>query len=156
MDFIKIVVVPVILFVMFLFWCSRDTRKEVAELRRAQGVARAAVVAEMQQQEVIVCIREKDGRKSFFESVLIQSLIESGATVWSVSEEVSRQISAGIAVQQVNDRVVISGTAWSKTTRVAGQHIEDISSGSYYLPEHDSTDIHCDYRILRPINDVLG
>lgn len=156
MDFIDYFMLVVgIGFAWFLVFTWRDSRRENVERARAQETARAAVIAEMQKHEVVVCIREKDGRKSFFESVVIQALLESGATVWSVSEEISRQISAGIAVQQINGRPVICGTGWTKTSRVAGQHIEDISSGPYYMPEHDSTSIHCDYRILHSDGNAL-
>ncbi len=103
---------------------SEDERRQ-AEIQR-QMVADQQVEA-LRGRRFVVFIREKDERKSSFESVLIRCLLERGVVVLPMTEGVGKNLVRGFDCPFEDDRIALVGTAW-------------------YRKEEGET--CCDYRIL--------
>ena len=116
---------------------------EQMEKRDKEKVEREAKLMEkLRQQRFIVCIREKDERKSSFEAVLIKELIKQGITVESIPRPDVLAIAGGDVSLLKDGQLAIVGTSWRTTETHRTE--EGMFGSSVYQTEKT----HCDYRLL--------
>jgi hypothetical protein len=107
---------------------------------------RAKKLKNFRKSRLIVYIREKDGRKSSFEAVLISVLLKIGVTIEHIEEDKGRAIAVGNQGSLQNGTLALVGTAWERTkNEYCG---EDVG----YC---DVERTFCDYRLLKSDGDIL-
>lgn len=124
-------------------------RKKAEAVRQAERVQQ---VKNLRRQRLVVYIREKDGRKSSFETVLTRVLLNAGITVEPFPETSGRAIADGDTTALKNGLLAVVGTVWFKK-RTSGGY-EDTFAGDIPLRTHEVT--HCDYRFLAPTDRGTG
>jgi len=114
-------------------------KRKIEEKEEAEQKAKQAnQLKEFRKQNLVVYIREKDGRKSAFEAILIRMLIETGITVEPLLENNGKAIASGDISFLKNGLLAIVGTSWCKNGTGTNEEF------STY--EWEST--YCDYRLL--------
>lgn len=114
--------------------------REKREKEWKEGAAQKAKELEnLRKQRLVVYIREKDGRKSAFEAVLISALLETGATIEPLEEKDGRIIASGNTESLKNSVFTVVGTVWNNTkSEYCGEEIGHRNVERTY----------CDYRLL--------
>lgn len=123
---------------------QEDKRKEN---ERAEAARKTRQMESFRKQRLVVYIREKDGRKSSFEAVLIRMLLKSGITVEPLSENDGRAIAGGDTASLKNGLLALVGTSWHKEGTGT-----DYEYGFTYKWERT----YCDYRLLAADEDGKG
>lgn len=125
----------------------RRQEEKRKEKERAEAARKARQMDNFRKQRLVVYIREKDGRKSSFEAVLIRMLLKSGITVEPLPENNGRTVAGGDTASLKDGLLALVGTSWHKSGSWADY--EDLVMREY---EHT----HCDYRLLAAGEDGKG
>ena len=129
-----------------LRWEKEAKEKEAREARMAKQMEK------FRKQRLSVYIREKDGRKSAFESVLIKVLLTYGVTVEPLSEKDGRAIASGETSALKDGVLVLIGTSWSKNGTSEAYDLD----GGGSLGEYEWERTYCDYRLLATDTNSAG
>lgn len=133
---------------------QEEKRKQEEKEEAAQKAKR---LENFRKQRLVVHIREKDGRKSSFEAVLIGMLLEKGVTVEPLLENNGRAISGGDTASLKNGLLALVGTSWTKTVQHEGYYVSPSEeSDRYYRPAYTEIFTHCDYRLLAATEEGTG
>lgn len=125
--------------------------EERKEKERAEVARKARQMENFRKQHLVVYIREKDGRRSSFEAVLIRMLLKTGITVEPLPESDGRIVSGGDTSKLQDGLLALVGTSWHKNgTGVSYDYLGD-PEGTY---KWEST--YCDYRLLVATNEGKG
>jgi hypothetical protein len=122
----------------------RQQEEERKEKEKKKAEHEAKQMEKFRKQRFVVCIREKDGRKSRFESILIRALLLSGVTVEPMPENNEHIVADGEKTSLKCRLFMLTGTSWH-TKRSES----DCDSGAFWIGEYT----HCDYRLLTADND---
>jgi len=143
---------PLVVVVLYNTPRAKAARKRRAEEHRRQEEERKEKErAEARQMEnfrkwrLVVHIREKDGRKSSFEAVLIRTLLKSGITVESLPGDSGHAVAGGDTSSLKDGLLALVGTSWHKE-----------GAGEDEMGHYKWAQIYCDYRLLASANDGVG
>ena len=120
--------------------------KEEAETNRILAARFKDQLEKLRQHHFVVSIREKDGRKSSFEAILIAGLIRHGLIVEYLTENDWQVIVGGGTKLLANGLFALVGTSWHRSRR----QDPDWSEG------RESEFTYCDYRLLAAADDGKG
>lgn len=121
-----------------------DKKQEVVDqILRDQ---RKAQMENLRQHRFVVYVREKDGRKSSFEALLIAELIRQQLAVEYLPESDWQAIIGGDLKLLADGRLALIGTSWHRSRR----QDPDWHAGS------ESEFTYCDYRLLAAVEDGRG
>lgn len=118
--------------------CQQQEEKRKEE-ERAEAEQKARQMENLRKQRLVVRIREKDGRKSSFETVLIRMLLRSGIIVEPLPENDGRAVAGGDTSSLKGGLLALIGTSWHKESTK-----RDYDYGFTYNWERT----YCDYRLL--------
>jgi hypothetical protein len=134
--------------------------EERKEKEKAEAARKAKQMENFRKQRLVVYIREKDGRKSSLEAVLIRMLLEKGITVELLPENSGRAIAGGDTASLKSGLLALTGTSWVRTVNHEGHYVRSsYKSDGYYQPAYTEKFTHCDYRLLATEGDagkILG
>lgn len=119
----------------------RRQEEERKEKERTEAVRKALQMDNFRKQRLVVYIREKDGRKSAFEAVLINALLKTNATIQPLEEKDGRAIASGNTEPLENGVLAVVGTAWHTKETVCSSNLDQP-----WISTHERT--YCDYRLL--------
>jgi len=117
----------------------RRQEEERKEKERAKAERKERQMENFRKQCLVVYIREKDGRKSSFEAVLIRKLLGFGITVEPLPENDGRAVAGGDTAPLKDGRLALVGTSWHKNGT-------GVSYERGTMWEWEAT--YCDYRLL--------
>ena len=92
----------------------RRQEEERKEKERAEAARKERQMEIFRKQRVVVYVREKDGRKSSFEAVLVRMLLTSGIIVETLPENDGRAIVGGDTSSLKGGLLAIVGTSWRR------------------------------------------
>ena len=120
---------------------EEDRKRQEERSREMREVAeeKARQLENLRKQRFVVYIREKDGRKSSFEAVLISTLLGAGTPIKPLEEKVGHAIASGNMESLKNGVFAVIGTAWSSTK---------IEYCGEELGHRNVERTYCDYRLL--------
>ncbi|MFH1162101.1 MAG: hypothetical protein V1696_02405 [Candidatus Jorgensenbacteria bacterium] len=119
---------------------------EQRRLEEMSGPEKAKKLENFRKSRLIVYLREKDGRKSSFEAVLISALLKIGVTVEHIEEDKGRAIAVGDQGSLQHGTLALVGTAWeSARDEYCGEDV------GYCRVERT----FCDYRLIQNDKGVL-
>jgi len=125
----------------------RRQKEERKEKEGAEARQKARQMENFKKQRLVVHIREKDGRKSSFEAVLIRMLLKSGITVEPLPENSGRAVAGGDTTSLKNGLLALVGTSW---------HKEGSRTDYEYCFTYTWEHTYCDYRLLAAGEDGKG
>lgn len=117
----------------------RQQEEKRKEKERAEAERKARQMENFRKQRLVVHIREKDGRKSSFEAVLIRILLKSGITVEPLPENYGRTVAGGDTSPLKGGLLALVGTSW---------HKEGTGTDYEYGFTYKWECTYCDYRLL--------
>ena len=125
--------------------------EEQKEEERAKASIEAQQMENFRKQPLVVHIREKNGRKSSFEGILIITLLKNDVSVQFLP---NNDGCANADVKSLKDGVLaLVGTSWRKEKTGGGY--EDHFTGAY-IDEYQYEATYCDYRLLYASNGVVN
>lgn len=134
---------------------SREERRRQGEERkekeRVEAAQKALQIENFRKQHLVVYIREKDGRKSGFEAVLIRALLKEGVSVQFLRDNDGRAIVNADAGSLKDGLLALVGTSWCKEHTAGGY---DSIDG--YVEKFQSETTYCDYRLLTASAGVVN
>jgi len=135
----------------------RKQEEQKKQEEKEEAARKEKQLENFRKQRLVVHIREKDGRKSSFEAVLIRMLLEKGITVELLPENSGREIAGGDTASLKNGLLALTGTSWVRTVHHDGHHVSaSYESNGYYQPSYTETFTHCDYRLLAATEEGAG
>lgn len=129
----------------------RRQEEERKRKKKAEAARKAQQMENFRKQCLVVYIREKDGRKSSFEAVMIRALLEKGLTIGPLPENNGRAIAGGDTSSLKNGLLALVGTSWHKNGTDRAYDYGGASLGTY---KWEAT--YCDYRLLVATEDGAG
>lgn len=120
----------------------RQQEEQRKEKERAEAERKTRQIENFRKQRLVVYIREKDGRKSAFEAVLIDALLKTGVTVQPLEEKDGRIIASGNLEPLEKGVLAVVGTAWHTKETVCSSDLD----GSRIFTREST--YYCDYRLL--------
>lgn len=144
---------------------AKEARARSAEKYRRQEEARkekerleedrkARQMENFRKQCLVVYIRDRDGRKSSFEAVLIRMLLRSGITVESLPENNGRAVAGGDISSLKDGLLALVGTSWHKEG--TGTDKEGTGTDYEYGFTYKWERTYCDYRLLATGDNGAG
>ena len=130
-----------------------ESRKKEEELE-AEAHRKAKQLNNFRKQRFIVYIRERDGRKSAFEALLISVFLKMGIVVEPILDTVGRKVMSGDTSELRADILTLVGTSWVSEERVGAHWVpSSYESNGYEATEHTDYTTHCDYRVFTKATD---
>lgn len=153
---IAVAVVVGLLFFIFV-WPGPQMRREGLELRAKREAAEKKAAEDLERfrkYHFVIRVRERDGRRVFFESVLIGRFLRNDIAVERLTNEEDECIGRDDFSKLKEDCLIIVGVSWQQAIKHEGHRWDDPESGaSGWMPAHTEHVTHCDYRLLRKKGD---
>lgn len=130
----------------------RQQKEELKEKEKAEITKMVRQMKNFCKQRLVVYIREKDGRKSSFEAVLIRALLKEGVSVQFLRDNDGRAIANADAELLKDGVLALIGTSWCKEKTGGGYEDYDIG----YIGEYQYEVTYCDYRLLSASSGVVS
>lgn len=122
----------------------KKAREEEERIKKEAAEKREKQLEKLRSQKIAVCIREKDGRKSSFETRFIKMLLGKNIPIEFMKDvDLKKIINEDIESLKEKYSMVINGTTWNKTKKGGGYHTEDC-----YISEYTYEQYYFDYRLL--------
>jgi len=125
----------------------RRQEEERKEKKRAGAERKERQMENFRKKRLVVYIREKDGRKSSFEAVLIKALLASGITVEPLPESDGRAVAGGDTASLKDGILALVGTSWHEKGTGTNHEVG-------YVYKWEAT--YCDYRFLAASENGKG
>lgn len=136
--------------------CRRQ-EEERGQKEKEEAARKAKQLENFRKQRLVMYIREKDGRNSSFETVLIRTLLQMGVAVQLLHESDGRAIANGDTESLKDGSLAIVGTSESKE-KTGGGYEDHFTGGWINNYRYEVT--YCDYRLLATDDDgavrILG
>lgn len=134
----------------------RRQEEKQKEKERAEAVKKARHMENFRKQRIVVYIREKDGRKSSFEAVLIRMLLKSGITIEPLPENNGSAIAGGDITSLKDGFLALIATSWIKSEEKGDYWENDADAGLVSIPRYTEKRRFCDFRLLEATGGGVG
>lgn len=131
--------------------CRRQ-EEERRQKEKEEAARKTRQLENFRNQHLVVYIREKDGRESSFEAILIRALLQMDIAVQFLSESDGRAIANGDTESLQDGSLTLMGTAWSKE-KTGGGYEDHFTGGWISNYQHEVT--YCEYRLLAMTDGVV-
>ncbi len=129
-------------------------RQQVRETEQEKKRLAAVALEGLRKNHFVIHIRERDGRKYVFESILIDAFLKKEIPVDFVTEKTSKLIGSGDPSALNPNQIALVGTAWEQEEKRGGYGGND-GEYSYWIPISYVTVMYCDFRLLKKDGEAI-
>jgi len=142
---ILIGIIVLAVFIVLIVFAKRESEREYREQKEKEKEELEETTKKLKKHSFVVVIRERDQRKTCFESIFIGQLVTHGVKVIALKEDEAKKLLKGDFNPIPQDTKALIGTTWTW---------KDDSPFNY-----SKTGLYChrslDYRLIEPSNKIL-